>query len=578
MRYRWIGHAPAGAWPRIECGDDLLPALLAARGIVNPEGGAEFLSPTLATLGDPFAMAGLDAAACRIVAALRTDEAIAVYGDYDVDGVASTALLTGAFRRCGFSTVEPYIPDRNREGYGLNITAIDKLIDAGVRLIVSVDCGVTNHQEVAHARARGVDLIVLDHHQVQSTLPSAIAVVDPQRVDCQYPFKGHAAVGVAYTLLRGLARRGVRLNGHWRENEPDLLDALDLVALGTVADVVPLQGENRALVARGLEALQQAYRPGISALLDVARTAPVSVRAWHIAYLLGPRLNAAGRMANPAVALRLLLTDSMPEARELALRLDRLNTARQQLLQRVLNEAERRITATGPVDDTRRYLQVDGAGWSAGIVGLVAGRLTERYTRPVLVLDRGEAWSTGSARSIDGFNIAEALERCADLLARYGGHAKAAGLTVSNDNLEALEDRLTRLATERLDPDQLRPTVQIDAEVPPALLTSQSAAVVEQLEPFGHGNLQPILLVRGRHARNAARTRDGAHLYFDLAAVGGAPVRAVAFRQGDRLDELKQAVEIDVVGSLRSEVWQGHQQLSFHVLDFRPAPSRPRAP
>lgn len=570
MHYHWTGRAPAGTWPRITCGADLLPALLAARGIVGPERDAEFLSPTLATLGDPFSMAGLEAAVCRIVAALRADEAIAVYGDYDVDGVASTALLAGAFRRCGFSTVEPYIPDRNREGYGLNIAAIDKLADAGIRLIVSVDCGVTNHHEVAHARARGVDLIVLDHHQVQSTLPSAVAVVDPQRADCQYPFKGLAAVGVAYTLLRGLARRGVRLNGHWRENEPDLLDALDLVALGTVADVVPLQGENRALVTRGLEALRHAYRPGVRALLDVARTPPATLRAWHIAFLLGPRLNAAGRVANPALALRLLLTDSMPEARELAFRLDRHNTARQQLLQRVLNEAERRITATGPIDDTRRYLQVDGAGWSAGIVGLVASRLAERYSRPALVLDRGDAWSTGSARSIDGFNIVEALECCSDLLARYGGHAKAAGLTVSNDNLQALEARLTRLADERLSPEQLRPAVQIDAEVPSALLTSRTAAVFERLEPFGHGNPQPLLLVRGSHARNAARTRDGTHLYFDVAEAGGSPVRAVAFRQGDRLDELQQAGEIDLVGSLKHEEWQGQQRLSFQVLDFRP--------
>lgn len=569
MRYRWTGHGSADAWPRINCGDDLLPTLLTARGIAGAEHGAEFLSPTLASLGDPFSMAGLDDAVRRIAAALRADEAIAIYGDYDVDGVASTALLTGALRGCGFSTVEPYIPDRNREGYGLNIAAIDKLAGAGIRLIVSVDCGVSNHHEVAHARARGVDLIVLDHHQVQSTLPSAVAVVDPRRADCQYPFKDLAAVGVAHTLLRGLARRGVRLNGHWRENEPDLLDALDLVALGTVADVVPLRGENRALVAHGLEALRHAYRPGVRALLDVARTPPADLRAWHIAFLLGPRLNAAGRMADPMLALRLLLTASISEARELALRLDRLNTARQQLLQRVVNEAEGLITANGPVDDTRRFLQVDGAGWSAGIVGLVAGRLAERYTRPVLVLDRGEAWSTGSARSIDGFNIVDALERCGDLLDRYGGHAKAAGLTVSNGNLQALEARLTRLATELLNPDQLQPSIQIDAEVPPMLLAGDIAEQFERLEPFGHGNPQPILLVRGSRVHNAARTRDGTHLYFDIEAGGGTRARAVAFRQGDRLDELKQAAELDVVGSLRREVWLGRPRLSFQVLDFR---------
>lgn len=571
MRYRWLGRANDDSWPRVERAEELLPALLSARGITDARQAAEFLSPSLSSLGDPFAMAGLDAAVSRITAALRHDEPIAVYGDYDVDGVSSTALLTRAFLAIGFRSVVPYIPDRHVEGYGLNVAAIDRLADAGIRLIVAVDCGVTNHLEAAHARARGVDLIVIDHHQVQASLPDAVAVVDPQRADCRYPCKDLAAVGVAYTLLRGLARAGVPLNGHWRENEPDLLDALDLVALGTVADVVALRGENRTLVTWGLHALRHSAHPGIKALVTVARTAPSTLRAWHIGFLLGPRLNAAGRMASPDLAARLLLTESAAEARELAANLDRLNAERQQLLSRVLRDAEERLAAIGALDDNRCYLQIEGTGWSSGIVGLVAGRLTERYARPVLVLDRGDEWSTGSARSVEGFNIAWALGQCADLVARYGGHAKAAGLTIANDNLPALEDRLTRLAGACLTPEQLQPTLRIDLDLPPALLTDGTAEALEHLEPYGHGNPQPVLLIRGTQARHAACSRDGKHLLFEVPRAGRAPLRAVAFRLGDRLDELRAHRHIDIAGTLTRESWRGETRLSFHVADFRPS-------
>lgn len=569
MSYHWIGPACGCSTGSTDSEHGLLATLLAARGIVDPARIAAFLTPSATSLGDPFAMAGLSAAVTRIQAARRADEIVAVYGDYDVDGIASTALLVRSLSRMGFSTVLPYIPNRLVEGYGLHVAAIDRLAAAGASLVVTVDCGVTNHHEAAYARARGVDLIVLDHHQVHSSLPDAVAVLDPHRADCQYPYKDLAAVGVVYTLLRGLARNGVSLNGAWRENEPDLLDMLDLVALGTVADVVPLVGENRTLVTWGLRALRHGHRVGIRALLETAGIAPEAVRSWHIGFLLGPRLNAAGRMASPGPALQLLLTDSDREARELALELGRFNALRQRSLAGVLDQAERVLATNGPVDDSRRYLQAAGPGWSPGIVGLVAGRLTERYSRPVLILDRGETYSTGSARSIDGFNIVEALDRCADLLERYGGHAKAAGLTVANDKLQELEQRLTALAGASLRPEQLRPTIRIDVELPLDEVTASVVATIDRLEPFGHGNPRPVVLIRGARVASAGASRDGKHLLFSLQRPGHRPLRAVAFRLGDRLPELRAAARIDLAGCPTGDTWQRETRLSLRVLDFR---------
>lgn len=568
-RFEWREPAPivlpAGADP-----DALLSALLARRGFTTPELTAAFLTPAPATLADPFLLADLPRAVDRLGRAHRKREAIAIYGDYDVDGLTSTALLCRALGGMGFA-VRPYIPHRVREGYSLNTGAIDRLAEAGVSLIVAVDCGVGSHAEIAHARALGVDVIVLDHHHLSGDLPRAVAVVNPRRADCAYPYKDHAAVGLAYTLVRALVGEGFSLSGQWQEDEADLLDLLELVALGTVADVAPLHGENRVLVAWGLQSLRHTTHPGLLALCEVAGVEPARVTAWTIGHVLGPRLNAAGRLAEPETAVRLLLSRSAAEARPLAAELDALNRRRQRELARIVEEAIARVEADGPLGDDRRLLQLDGAGWTAGVVGLVAGRLTERYSRPVLVLERGEAVSKGSARSIDGFNIVEALTACGDLLEHYGGHAKAAGLTVANEHLAALHERLLALAAAQLRAEHLRPTLAPDVELPAGDLSARTVETLARLEPFGHGNPEPLLLLRAVEARWPKTSADGKHLFFTIAGAAGRPLRGVAFGHGARHGEFRRVRRVDLAGTLRCEWWQGEERLAFHVRDFRPS-------
>lgn len=573
MRFRW--QVPAGVAVAPGAGRAaLLAALLARRGHTAAAEIEAFLNPSPATLGDPRCMADLGRAITRLALARERGERIAVWGDYDVDGLTSTALLCRALGGMGFD-VRPHIPHRARDGYGLNIAGIDDLAADGVTLLISVDCGISDRAQVAHARSLGVETIVLDHHTVPPEMPEAAAVVNPRRGDCDYPCKDLAAVGVAYTLVRGLVGAGFHLRGAWDENEADLLDLLELAALGTVADVAPLRGENRTIVAWGLDSLRHTGHPGLRALCAVAGLDPARLTSWDIGHALGPRLNAAGRIADPTPALRLLLCDDADEALALAQELDRLNRERQRELGRVLEEATARVEADGAPDESRPILQIAGVGWTAGIVGLVAGRLSERYGRPAIVLEQGADFSRGSARSIDGFNLVEALADCADLLDHYGGHARAAGLTVANGKLEELRERLLTLARARLTADDLRPSLAVDVDLALGDLTYATVETIDQLAPFGHGNPEPLILLRDVTARWPRTSGDGKHLFFTAVAQAGRPVpastRCVAFGQGARCPELKRAQQgrIDLVGTLRREWWQGEERLSFHVRDFR---------
>lgn len=574
MQYRW--QVPEGiALPPGASGAAIIASLLARRGHATAEGCAAFLNPTPRTMADPFLFADLRRAVDRLTVARERGELLAVWGDYDVDGLTSTALLTRAFTGMGLR-VRPFIPHRVNDGYGLNAAGIDRLVAEGVGLIVAVDCGISDRAAVAHAATRGVEVIVLDHHTVPAELPEAAAIVNPRRADCAYPFKDLAAVGVAHGLVRALTAEGFALRGAWDEDEADLLELLELAALGTVADVAPLRGENRAIVAWGLDALRHTAQPGIQALCAVAGIDPARLSAWEIGHALGPRLNAAGRIADGTLALRLLLAESFDEALPLAQELDALNRERRRELGRILEEAIALVEQSGPPDDATPILQISGTGWTAGVVGLVAGRLAERYGRPAIVLERGERTSKGSARSIAGFNLVEALAECADLLDHYGGHARAAGLTVANDKLEELRERLLRRARERLTADDLRPTLTLDLELPLADLGYATVEALARLEPFGHGNPEPLILLRDVGVRWPKASADGKHLFLTANAQGGrsvrAPIRCVAFGQGARRTETVGAgVRLDLAGTLRREWWQGEERLSFHLRDFRPA-------
>lgn len=575
MRYRWledrVTSIASGA-----SGTAIVEALVARRGYGDPRAVQSFLRPLPSSLADPLLLHDLDRAIARLQVAHARGESIAVWGDYDVDGLTSTALLCRALGGMGFR-VRPHIPHRITSGYGLKEPGIDRLAAEGVTLIVAVDCGISDREAVAHAHERGVEVIIFDHHTLPPELPDAEAVVNPRHPACHYPYKELAAVGVAYMLVRGLVAAGFHLGGNWDEDEADLLDLLELVALGTVADVAPLTGENRTLVTWGLDALRRTQHPGLQALYDVSGVDPSRLSAWEIGHTLGPRLNAAGRIADPTVAIDLLLAETPEQAQPLAQELDRLNRERQHELARILGEATDRIEATGSDERLQPILQLDGVGWTAGVVGLVAGRLSEKYSRPAIVLERGESYSKGSARSIDGFNLVEALHDCADLLAHYGGHARAAGLTVANDRLDELRERLLQRAHTHLRPDDLQPTIAPDLAMALGDLHYGTTTALAQLEPYGHGNPEPLLLVRDVTTKWAKTSFDGKHLFFHAHAQHGegvpGPLRCVAFGQGERRAEVLRAPRgrIDLVGTLRREWWQGEERLGFHVRDFRGA-------
>lgn len=553
--------AALARWPA------LLQDLLYHRGITSPAAAEEFLARTWSA-GDPFQLKGMVEALERLERAIAAGEPIAVYGDYDVDGVAATAMLVHALQRLGAS-VRPYIPHRESEGYGLNGEALRALAEAGIRLVITVDCGARAVAEAALARSLGLDLIVTDHHLPGEILPDAI-LINPKQPGCPYPFRDLAGVGVAYKLVQALHA----LHPH-APFDPE--DYLDLVALGTVTDLVPLLGENRALVARGLERLRAAGRLGVQALCQVAGLEPSQVDPWAISFILAPRLNAAGRLEHALAAYRLLITEDPEEARALAEDLDRRNRERQVLTQET-EEAARALAI--PDDQVPWLLFAASEDFRPGVVGLAAGRLAEAFYRPAVVISLMGDEGRGSARSIPEFHITQALDACADLLVRHGGHAAAAGFVVRRENLPRLRERLQELAARALGARALQPATVVEAVVPLPDVTWRLHQWIARLEPYGYGNPAPRFLSRGVVVRSARPVgSDGQHLRMVLTVPEGGPVwDAIAFRQGDRVAEARPGARLDVVFELRAERWNGEPRLTLHVEDFAPSPGPAQAP
>ena len=543
---------------------DLAPLLVQAlhnRQIDDPDMAHEFLSGRLVT-GEPFRLKGMNEAVARLRRALGQGEKIAIYGDFDTDGVTATALLVETLTALG-GRVEPYIPHRVDEGYGLNLDALRHLYKLGTRLVVTVDCGIRSTWEVAQA-SQGLDMIITDHHSVSSELPPAVATINPKQPDCPYPFKDLSGVGLAFKLAQALLRVERKMGGEAATTEDSLLD---LVALGTVADLVPLLGENRALVRRGLEMLNKPSRPGVEALMADAGLRRGEVDTTDIAFRLAPRLNAAGRIDTAKLAYHLLTNRDALETKALAEKLGRLNQRRQELTERTVAEAEKQVLADDP--DARLYLAAS-QDFEPGIVGLAASRLTEAYYRPSVVVEVGEEACRGSCRSIPEFNIPDALDRCADLLIRHGGHAAAAGFTVARDKLDALHQQLKEIAAEELAGVELRPTLEIDAEIPLEEVDWAVHALLGQLEPCGMGNPQPVILSRGVEVRNR-RTMgsEGKHLKLVVRDGRGASWDAVAFRRGDLLSQIPERV--DVAYTLEINEWNHRKRLQLTVRDLRGA-------
>ncbi|MBN1200266.1 MAG: single-stranded-DNA-specific exonuclease RecJ [Anaerolineae bacterium] len=573
-RWRMMPPIPPDVLSSLSVYHPVMAQVLYNRGQDSPEKVRVFLQGGDGALHNPFLMMGMSDAVSRIRRAIKHGELIAVYGDFDADGVTSTALLTQALRALG-ARVRPYIPSRVDEGYGVNDDALDALAREGVKLMITVDCGIRAVDEIEYGKSLGLDIIVTDHHSVGEQLPGALAVLNP-KVDAKrrrdegrtdgYPEDMLAGVGVAYKLADALFR-AARQQTRRNQDGLRLEDLLDLVAVGTVADLAPMDRlENRELVRRGLEVLNLAKRPGIYELLQVAGVEPGKIDTTTIGFVLGPRINAAGRLDNAMVAYQ-LLTEEITRAGELAQQLQELNTQRQVLTMEAVEIA--RDIALSEASEDLPLLFASDARFVPGIVGLVAGRLCEEFYRPAVVIERGEDESRGSCRSIPEFDITHALDQCADLLVRHGGHAQAAGFTICNENLPALRERLTALVAEGLADQELRPVLDIDAEVPFDYLTMALAETLRELEPTGANNDPPLLATRRLNVLEYKRVgKDGKHLRLRLSD-GFGQIGGIAFRQGDWTDHMPSCV--DVVHHLEINEWNGQVRLQLNVQDLRPA-------
>jgi single-stranded-DNA-specific exonuclease len=536
----------------------LIAQLLYNRG-VKPEEIAPFLSADRGLEGNSFLLPDISQAVSRVYKAVLSREKIAVYGDFDVDGVTAIVILVEGLSRLGAEVI-PYIPDRVNEGHGLKIPALEKLQAQGASLVITADCGITDLKEVEQAQDMGMDMIITDHHMPLGSLPRAVAVVDPKRRDSVYPFSDLAGAGVAFKLLQALFHKDSR--------EKWLAKLLDLVVLATITDLVSLVGENRYLVKEGLKELNNSSRVGIQEMVKLAGLKPGELDDGDISWVLGPRLNSAGRMNDASTSYQLLTTQSPEEARLLALELEEKNAERQKLTTEVLNRTRERLAAK-----LHLPVLIDGdESYSIGVIGLVAGKLVDEFYKPAIIINLGPELCQGSCRSIAEFDIVSALAECRDLLIAFGGHPLAAGFTVARRNLAQLEQRLVNLATDQLGHLDLRQELVIDAELPLSIFSGEAFNLIQKLSPFGHGNPQPTFLTRQVEViecRNFGN--QGEWLRLKLKQ-GDVTWQAVDFESQKKRVGIPS--HIDIVYNLEKSRWDGEEVLSLNLLDFAPTQLR----
>ncbi|GAB4580352.1 MAG: single-stranded-DNA-specific exonuclease RecJ [Anaerolineales bacterium] len=530
--------------------------ILFNRGLSNATEADRFLRAAPPDVTDPFLLTGMETAVERILYALQHNQPIAVYGDYDADGVTATALMVQTLTALG-GNVRAYIPNRFDEGYGLNNDALTTLQNNGFQLVISVDCGIRSLEEAAHAQKIGLDLIITDHHTPGEQIPEALAVINPKLPGDPYPDKDLAGVGTAYKLASALVSRHPRPNF-------TLEEVHDLVALGTVADLVPLIGENRTLVRAGLRRLRAPQRQGILSLMGVASLTAPRVTAMDIGFALGPRLNAAGRLESALSAYELLTTRDVFRAGQIAQYLDNQNRERQKLTRDMQALAESLAIPDGEIPYLLFAAHPD---FNAGVVGLAAARLTEQYYRPAIVAHQDAETTRGSCRSIAEFHITAALDQCKDLLLRHGGHAAAAGFTVPNENLPELIARLQAIAAEQLSGEDLRPIIYADAEVQLADLNMDLLKELDLLQPTGYGNPDPLFIARGVKVVNSRPVgRDASHLKLTLGD-GKKVIDAIAFKFGHWQGNMPK--QVDVAFSFERNEYQGYVSLQLNVRDLK---------
>lgn len=533
----------------------VIAGMLLRRGLTDPVSASRFLHPDRSAFYDPYLMKDMGKAVDRIRRAVANRERIMVYGDYDADGATSTSLLYLALRKAG-GQVEYYIPDRFEEGYGLNGPAILQAKERGFDLIVTVDNGITAVEEVRLANELGLDLIITDHHTPPQLLPQAYAILNPKQPGCGYPDKMLAGVGVAFKLAQALL-------GELPE------EFLDLAAIGTIADLAPLLDENRLLTVYGLQRINSSPQVGIKALLTVSGLTGKEITAGHIGFSVGPRINASGRLDSAAYAVELLITENEERARELADFLNQRNQERQEISGQIFEEAVAEIEAH-PEMLSDRVLVIAKEGWNSGVIGIAASRLVERYYRPTLMISITDGMGKGSARSIDGFHLYDAMAECRDLFDHFGGHKMAAGFSIAADRIDELRDRLNRRAEEVLTPQDMIPKLEIEAELELSEVSMEFVRELEGLAPFGFGNPGPRFQMNGLTLQRCRRVgQDGAHLQL-IVGKGAAQLGGIAFQRGEEADLINEWQRLDVVGELSINEWNGKQSLQIQLSDWRP--------
>ncbi len=539
---------------------NLLARLLALRRIDQPEAAEQFLHPALDHLHDPYLMAGMRAAVERLRRAIEQQEKILIYGDYDVDGTMAVVVLLTALRSLGAS-VEAYIPHRLTDGYGMRVPVIEQAHRDGYHVVLSVDTGIREHEVLERARELGLDCIVTDHHLPKDHLPPACAILNPRRADCSYPEKNLSGVGVAFKLAQALLAE--------RLTERQLESYLKIVCLGTIADVVPLVGENRVIARFGLAGLRDPAQPGLAALINVAGLQGRKVTTGDVGFRLAPRLNAAGRMEDARDVIELFTTSDPARARAIAERLDGLNRERQLVEEQILAAIQEEMERC-PEKAQRYALVFSGEGWHRGVIGIVAQRVVDRYYRAALVIGVEDGVGVGSGRSIRGFHLLDALTQIADLFDRFGGHAQAAGFAMAANRIPQLEARFETYARAKLLPTDLEPTLRVDAEVRLGDMNLAMYEELAQLEPFGFGNPTPAFVARGARLLALPRVLKEKHLKWRVTQ-GGTAFDALGWGMAERGAELRPADALDLAFALDENNYQGERTLQLIIKDFRVA-------
>lgn len=540
--------------------DQILASLLLQRGITNFEEAKTFFRPSLEQLHDPYLMKDMEKAVSRIVEALEEEQNILVYGDYDVDGTTAVALVYSFLKR-HHNNIDFYIPDRYLEGYGVSDQGIDYAIEGKFSLIIALDCGIKAIDKVSRARENGVDFIICDHHRPGSELPPAVAILDPKQDDCTYPFDELCGCGIGFKLMHALTEK-------LELDEEQLLENLDLTAISACSDIVPLVGENRVLTWFGLQQINDKPRIGIQSMLQLANQ-DKTITVHEVVFTIGPRINAAGRMHTGRKAVELLISEDAKSANLIGQDIQLNNAQRQDLDKQITAEALQMI-ASDPGYDDRKTTVVFKEDWHKGVVGIVASRLIEKHYRPTIVLTKSNGKITGSARSVHGFDVYNAINECSDLLEQFGGHMYAAGLTMLEENVERFKDRFDEVVSKQISPDLLVPQITINAEMDLEDITPKFFRVLKQFEPFGPQNMRPVFVSKGLQDTGWAKIVGSDHLKFAVESQSGERFGAIAFGHGDKLS-LIQGGKFDVAYTLEENHWNGTTSIQLNVKDIRSA-------